>query len=83
MDLATNLVQSMKNRISDVIANNGDFIMYWWSECELYLYNISVFGKFVQLTSNHMLETFGLRHSIEGAFLLRYTNFGPIDSFPS
>jgi len=28
IDLATNLVQSMKNRISDVIANNGDFIMY-------------------------------------------------------
>ena len=27
-DLATNLVQSIKNRISDVIANKGDFIMY-------------------------------------------------------
>ena len=27
-DLAANLVQSMKNRISDVIANKGDFIMY-------------------------------------------------------
>ena len=27
-DLATNLVQSMKNGISDVIANKDDFIMY-------------------------------------------------------
>ena len=27
-DLATNLVQSMKNRIFDVIANKRDFIMY-------------------------------------------------------
>ena len=44
---------------------------------------ITVFGKFVQLTSSHILETFGLRHSIDGAFLLRYTNFRPIDFFPS
>ena len=28
-DLAKNLVQSKKNRISNVIANKGDFIMYW------------------------------------------------------
>ena len=27
-DLVTNLVQSMKNRISDVIANKDDFILY-------------------------------------------------------
>ena len=27
-DLATNLVQGMKNRISDMITNIGDFIMY-------------------------------------------------------
>ena len=27
-DLATNLVQSMKNCISDVITNNDDFIVY-------------------------------------------------------
>jgi len=27
-DLTTNLVRSMKNRVSDVISNNGDFIMY-------------------------------------------------------
>ena len=27
-DFATNLVQSMKNRICDVIGNKGDFIMY-------------------------------------------------------
>ena len=44
---------------------------------------ITVFGKFVQLTPNLILETVGLPHSTEGAFLLRYTNFHPIDSFPS
>ena len=27
-DLTTNLVRSMKNRISDVISNKGDFIVY-------------------------------------------------------
>ena len=27
-DLTTNLVRSMKNRISDVISSKGDFIMY-------------------------------------------------------
>ena len=27
-DLTTNLVRSMKNRISNVISNKGDFIMY-------------------------------------------------------
>jgi hypothetical protein len=40
MDLPTNSVRSMQNPISDVIANKGDFIMYWWLECELYFYNI-------------------------------------------
>ena len=28
-------------------------------------------------------QTFDFCHSIQDAFLLRYTNFGPIDSFPS
>ena len=30
---------------------------------------------------NRIFERFDLQHSIEGAFLLRYTNFGPISSF--
>ena len=45
--------------------------------------SITVFGKFVKLIPNRNLETFGFHHSIEGAFLLTYTNFRPIDSFPS
>ena len=39
--------------------------------------------KFVQLVSKHISETFGFCHSIEGEFLLRHTNFGPIGSFLS
>ena len=45
--------------------------------------NIRLSGKFVQLVSKRVSETFGFCHSIEGGFLLRYTNFGPIVSFPS
>ena len=37
----------------------------------------------MQLVSKRISETFGFCHSIEGGFLLRYTNFGPIDLFPS
>ena len=37
----------------------------------------------MQLISKRISETFGFCHSIEGKFLLRYTNFGPIASFPS
>ena len=44
---------------------------------------IRLSGKFVQLVSKRISETFGFCHSIEGTFLLRYTNFGPIASFPS
>ena len=44
---------------------------------------IRLSGKFVQLVSKRIAETFGFCHSIEGGFLLRYTNFGPIGSFPS
>ena len=40
-------------------------------------------GKFVQLISKCISGTFGFRYPIEGGFLLRYTNFGPIGSFPS
>ena len=40
-------------------------------------------GKFVQLISKCISETFGFCHSIENGFLLRYTNFGPIGSFLS
>ena len=39
--------------------------------------------KFVQLVSKCISETFGFCHSIEGGFLLRHTNFGPISSFTS
>ena len=45
--------------------------------------NIRLSGKFVQLVSKRISETFGFCHSIEGGFLLKYTNFGPIGSFPS
>ena len=44
---------------------------------------IRLYEKFVHLISKRISETFGFCHSIEGAFLLRYTNFGPIGSFPS
>ena len=37
----------------------------------------------MQLVSKCISETFGFCHSIEDAFLLRYTNFDPIRSFPS
>ena len=37
----------------------------------------------MQLIPNHILEIFGLHHSIEGAFLLRYTNFRSVGSFLS
>ena len=37
----------------------------------------------MQLVSKCISEEFGFSHSIQGGFLLRYTNFGPIDSFPS
>ena len=47
-----------------------------------YLY-IRLSGKFMQLVSKRICETFGFYHSIEGTFLLRHTNFGPIGSFPS
>ena len=30
----------MKNRISDVIDNKGEFVIYWRSECEQYFYNL-------------------------------------------
>ena len=43
---------------------------------------IRLSGKFVQLVSKRISETLGFCHSIEGAFLLRYTSFGPIGSFP-
>ena len=45
--------------------------------------NIRLSGKFVQLVSKRISDIFGFCHSIEGAFLLRYTNFGPIASFSS
>ena len=45
--------------------------------------SIRLFGTFVQLVSKRISETFGFCHCIEGGFLLRYTNFGPIGSFPS
>ena len=45
--------------------------------------DIRLSGKFVQLVSKRISETFCFCHSIEGVFLLRYTNFGPISSFPS
>ena len=45
--------------------------------------NVRLSGKFVQLVSKRISETFGFCHSIEGRFLLRYTNFGLIGSFPS
>ena len=44
---------------------------------------IRLSGKFVQLISKCISETSDSCHSIEGGFLLRYTNFGPIASFPS
>ena len=37
----------------------------------------------MELVSKRICETFGFCHSIEGGSLLRYTNFGPIGSFPS
>ena len=37
----------------------------------------------MQLVSKRTSELFRFSHSIEGAFLLRYNNFGPIASFPS
>ena len=37
----------------------------------------------MQLVSKRISETFGFCHCIEDEFLLRYTNFGPIGSFPS
>ena len=40
-------------------------------------------GKLVQLISKCISGTFGFCHSIESGFLLRYTNFGLIGSFPS
>ena len=40
-------------------------------------------GKFVQLVSKCISGTFGFCHFIERGFLLRYTSFGPIGSFPS
>ena len=46
------------------------------------LMNIRLSGKFVELVSKRICET-GFCHYTEGAFLLRYTNFGPIRSFPS
>ena len=42
---------------------------------------IRLSGKFVQLVSKRISETFGFCHSTEGGFLLRYTNFGLIGSF--
>ena len=45
--------------------------------------DITLYGKFVQLIPNRILETFGLHHFIEGAFLLKSINFRPIGSFPS
>ena len=36
----------------------------------------------MQLVSKRISETFGSCHSIEDGFLLRYTNFGSISSFP-
>ena len=37
----------------------------------IYIYiHITMSGKFVQLTPGRILQTFGLHHSIEGAFLL-------------
>ena len=47
------------------------------------LHNIRLSGKFVQLVSKRISETVGFCHSIEGEFLLRYTNFDPIASFLS
>ena len=44
---------------------------------------IRLSGKFMQLVSKRISETFGFCHSIEGEFLLRYANFGPIGLFPS
>jgi hypothetical protein len=35
--LAVKLVDNMKNRVSDVIENKGDFILYWWSEYIVYV----------------------------------------------
>ena len=37
--------------------------------------------NFVQLVSKRISETFGFCHSMQGGFLLRYTNFGPTGSF--
>ena len=42
--------------------------------------NIRLSGKFVQLISKRISEIFGFCHCIEGGFLLRYPNFGPISS---
>ena len=39
-------------------------------------------GKFVQLYQNCARETFGLYHRVEHAFLLWFTSFGLIASFP-
>ena len=47
---------------------------------EVNISDITVFGKFVQLIHNRILETSDLHHSIEDVFLLRYTNFRPINS---
>ena len=37
----------------------------------------------MQLISKRISEIFGFCHPVEGAFLSRYTNFGPIGLFPS
>ena len=49
----------------------------------IHCHSIRLSGKFVQLVSKCISETFGFCHSIVGAFLLRYTNFGLIGSFLS
>ena len=44
---------------------------------------IRLSGKFVQLYFNCVLETFSFYHRVEHAFLLWFTSFGVIASFPS
>ena len=44
--------QSMENRISDVISNKRDFIMYWWSEHQINFNNIFKYLIFCFLWKN-------------------------------
>ena len=52
-------------------------------QAKLSVNDIRLSRTFVQLVSKRISKTFGFCDSIESGFLLRYTNFGPIGSFPS